>query len=262
MNRLTFHNVDGSFGVIGMNETNETEKVMACIGKLVAYEDIGKEPNECVSPDLCVGTLLPSGYTVDANFCNLYILASRNVVAWNPGDPLKEYVIWHLDANREMYFGKYCTNAEEAQRHFAWLCFDWFTDKDRPEPKLNWKSYGTHKVTRYKGWLLLIDCMRDAEDTICLLLPDEDWDDADLLCEYEDVTSYEPEWEVCSEREAVDYIDNYEANKACKKRGGTCEDAAMAMETVRGNVQHESQSDPAPAEEWKGAMLRTFLGDC
>lgn len=262
MNRLTFRNVDGGFGVIGMNETNETEKITACIDKLAAYEDTGKEPEECYAPDLCVGAFLADGWRIDANYCNLYILASRNTVAWNPGDPLREFVIWQVGARHNLHSGKYCKRAEEAQRYFAWICFDWFTDKDRPEPELSWTNYGTHKAARYKGWLLLIDCMRDAEDTICLLLPDEDWDDEDLLCEYEDVTSYASYWEVCSEREAVDYIDNYEANKVCTKRGNACEGAAMATKTVRGNVQHESQSDPAPAEEWKGAMLRTFLGDC
>lgn len=209
MNRLTFRNTDGGFGVIGMNESNEAEKVIACISKLAAYEDTGKEPEECCAPDLCVGAFLPGGWRIDANYCNRYILASRNVVARNPGDPLKEFVVWQVDTGHDVHSGKYCSRIEEAQRYFAWVCFNWFTDRDRPEPVLDWKNYGTHKTARYKGWLLLIDCMRDTEDIIYLLLPDADWDDEKLLREYEDITGYEPEWEVGSVREAMDWIDEY-----------------------------------------------------
>ncbi len=206
MSRLTFRNSDGSFDVRGMNETNEIKKVIACVGKLADYEDTGKEPNECQAPDLCVGSVLPNGYTVDANFCNLYILASRSVAMVNTGDHKKEYAVWHLDAIRATHSGKYCKSAEEAQRYFAWLCFDWFTQKEIPQLPLVWTDYGTHKVARYNGWLLV---HFEDQDEIQLFLPDDDWDDAVLVSTYSEITGYEPEWEVSSEKEAVEFIDSY-----------------------------------------------------
>ena len=46
MQRLTFKKEDGTFGVIGMNETNAEQKIYACILKLMHYEDSGKSPEE------------------------------------------------------------------------------------------------------------------------------------------------------------------------------------------------------------------------
>lgn len=44
--RLTYHEKNGDFGVAGMNETNQDEKLYACICKLKDYEDLGFNPSE------------------------------------------------------------------------------------------------------------------------------------------------------------------------------------------------------------------------
>lgn len=46
MNRLTFHEKDGTFGVAGMNEENQDQKLYMCIVKLKDYEDKGLSPDE------------------------------------------------------------------------------------------------------------------------------------------------------------------------------------------------------------------------
>lgn len=46
MKRLTYHEKDGSFGVIGMKEENQNEKLYACVFKLKDYEDLGLSPDE------------------------------------------------------------------------------------------------------------------------------------------------------------------------------------------------------------------------
>lgn len=206
--RLTFHNTDGSFGVIGMNRNNQDEKLYSCVCKLVAYEDTNKTPKQCEIPDLCVGSVLPNGYILDANFCNVYILAHK-VLPTARELPEIQYATWYLDSRLITHTGSYFSDAEEAQRHFAYLCFDWFQDKDRPRPELPWTDYHTHRIARYKGWLLLVDLISDDEDTIYLFTPDDAWEDPDILCDYDDVTSYEHEWEADSERVAIEFIDCY-----------------------------------------------------
>lgn len=44
--RLTYHEKNGDFGVAGMNETNQDEKIYACICKLKDYEDLAFHPGE------------------------------------------------------------------------------------------------------------------------------------------------------------------------------------------------------------------------
>ncbi len=44
--RLTFHEENGDVVVRGMNETNQDEKIYACIFKLKDYEDLGFNPSE------------------------------------------------------------------------------------------------------------------------------------------------------------------------------------------------------------------------
>ena len=46
MNRLTFKEEDGTFGVIGMNKENESQKLYACVLKLLHYEETGLSPEE------------------------------------------------------------------------------------------------------------------------------------------------------------------------------------------------------------------------
>ena len=44
--RLTYHEENGDFGVAGMNEENQDEKIHACIVKLRDYEDLGFHPSD------------------------------------------------------------------------------------------------------------------------------------------------------------------------------------------------------------------------
>ncbi len=46
MIRLTFSEENGKFGVAGMNESNQDEKLYACVKKLKDYEDLGLNPDE------------------------------------------------------------------------------------------------------------------------------------------------------------------------------------------------------------------------
>lgn len=46
MNRLTYQEKDGSWGVAGMNEENEGEKLVAVTRKLRDYENTEMEPEE------------------------------------------------------------------------------------------------------------------------------------------------------------------------------------------------------------------------
>ena len=46
MKRLTFKKIDGTFGVVGMNESNERTKHSEAIDKLIAYEETELEPEE------------------------------------------------------------------------------------------------------------------------------------------------------------------------------------------------------------------------
>lgn len=49
MNRLTYQEADGSWGVTGMNAENEGEKIVAVAQKLRDYENVGLEPEEVES---------------------------------------------------------------------------------------------------------------------------------------------------------------------------------------------------------------------
>lgn len=44
--RLTYHEENGDFGVAGMNEENQDEKLSACVAKLKDYEDLGFHPSD------------------------------------------------------------------------------------------------------------------------------------------------------------------------------------------------------------------------
>lgn len=46
MKRLTFKEENGKFGVVGMNEDNQDEKLYMCVKKLKDYEDLGLNPDE------------------------------------------------------------------------------------------------------------------------------------------------------------------------------------------------------------------------
>lgn len=46
MKRLTFKKENGEFGVVGMNEDNQDEKLYACVHKLKHYEDLDLNPDE------------------------------------------------------------------------------------------------------------------------------------------------------------------------------------------------------------------------
>ena len=46
MKRLTFHEPDGRFGVAGMNEENQDDKMYMCVVKLKDYEDTGLNPDD------------------------------------------------------------------------------------------------------------------------------------------------------------------------------------------------------------------------
>ena len=43
-NRLTIKEKDGKIKVVGMDETNELEKITACVQRLYEYEDLGFPP--------------------------------------------------------------------------------------------------------------------------------------------------------------------------------------------------------------------------
>ena len=46
MQRLTFKEADGKFGVVGMNKQNEELMLYACVRKLLKYEETELSPDE------------------------------------------------------------------------------------------------------------------------------------------------------------------------------------------------------------------------
>lgn len=46
MKRLTFKESDGTYGIVGLNESNEREKLLEVTGKLISYEETELEPEE------------------------------------------------------------------------------------------------------------------------------------------------------------------------------------------------------------------------
>lgn len=52
MNRLTYQEPDGSWGLVGMNADNEGGKLIAVAGKLRDYENAGFDPEEVAAMKL------------------------------------------------------------------------------------------------------------------------------------------------------------------------------------------------------------------
>lgn len=208
--RLTYHDPDGSFGVVNMTDRNRYEKLYACVCKLKDYEDSGKTPEECRAPDLCIGAELPNGYTVDANYGNRWILAHMDTNAPGTADWItRKHAVCALTPAGDTYQWSYFDDAEEAQRWYAYMCFDWYNQEVQSGQTIEWKDYRSHRTARYNGWLLLIDVKAGEDNIIKLYLPDDCWDDPEVISDYNEVTSYEPEWEVDNEDQAVEYIEDY-----------------------------------------------------
>lgn len=48
MNRLTFKEPNGTWGIVGMNADNEQEKVYSCLRKLLDYEELRLNPDDII----------------------------------------------------------------------------------------------------------------------------------------------------------------------------------------------------------------------
>lgn len=70
-----------------------------------------------------VGDLLPSGYTVEARYKNLYVLAHSK----NPDVP-EPYAVWSLNREMDTINGRYFLNPQRAEEEFFGLCIDWYFD--------------------------------------------------------------------------------------------------------------------------------------
>lgn len=67
---------------------------------------------------LQIGDTLTCGYRIDANYCNLYVLA-YSATARQP------YAVWDVDSGGNTRNGRYFGDAISAQKCFAYLCYDW-----------------------------------------------------------------------------------------------------------------------------------------
>lgn len=124
--RLTYKNDDGSWGVVGMNEKNQDEKMYGVAWKLKDYEECGMTPDQLKDMlmfEVKIGTTIQK-YVV-YGVCNGHCIAQR-------GD---EYAVWDVDNDkRGVHCGRYFISKEEAERRFCELCFSFFAS-DENEPK-------------------------------------------------------------------------------------------------------------------------------
>lgn len=63
MNRLTFKEPNGTFGIVGMNEQNQEEKMYAVACKLLAYEETELPPDVCKDYKIFEDELISKGIT-------------------------------------------------------------------------------------------------------------------------------------------------------------------------------------------------------
>lgn len=71
-----------------------------------------------------VGQVLANGFKVLAVYKNKFVLAQKE--GYHIPQP---FAVWYLDMDGDTYSGSYFKNAENAERHFAQMCFKWFEDE-------------------------------------------------------------------------------------------------------------------------------------
>ncbi|MDO5558099.1 MAG: hypothetical protein Q4F95_00710 [Oscillospiraceae bacterium] len=122
MNRLTYSE-NGRWGVIGMNEQNQDEKLYGVACKLKDYEQCGMDPDELQDMlmfEIKIGSDI-QGYVI-YGICKKHCIAKRNKT--------DEYVVWTIDSDRKgVHWGRYFTDINEAEKHFCEVCFD-FSNED------------------------------------------------------------------------------------------------------------------------------------
>ncbi len=75
---------------------------------------------------ISIGTVI-SGRKIYSIYENKYCLA-RSVDETAP----EPFTVWHIDNDGNgVHTGKYFKFGDDAERHFAWLCFDWFSDEQK-----------------------------------------------------------------------------------------------------------------------------------
>lgn len=148
MNRLTFKEPSGKWGVVGMNADNKEEKAYGCICKLLAYEETGLEPAEieeliCEASNIkqikTVSDLLSEksdtvhigtevhGYVIKGISENHCIAERINKVKCD------DFVVWSIDNDRKgVSIGRYFNDFAEALSKFSELMFI-YSNKKRGE---------------------------------------------------------------------------------------------------------------------------------
>ena len=82
MNRLTFKELNGEWGIVGMNSENESEKLYSVASKLLAYEETGLSPEEIQGAyDICIEH--------EGNFTKLLDEKRKNMILEEQGRLIK-----------------------------------------------------------------------------------------------------------------------------------------------------------------------------
>ena len=139
MNRLTFKEPNGKWGIVGMNAENEREKTYGCLCKLLDYEELGLNPDEvewliCEVSNIkqikTVSDLLSEkadtvhigteihGYVIKGISENHCIAERINKVNCD------DFVVWSIDNDRKgVSIGRYFNDFAEALSKFSELMF-------------------------------------------------------------------------------------------------------------------------------------------
>lgn len=140
MQRLTFKEPNGNFGVIGMDSENEQKKLYICVLKLLDYEETGLNPDNVIrlidkvedmeenlqtienemnllKSRISIGTII-SGYRILGIYKNRCIAERVNKISCD------DYVVWQIDEDMQgVNSGKYFEFYEFAKAYFMSVMF-------------------------------------------------------------------------------------------------------------------------------------------
>ena len=181
-----------------------------------------------------VGAILNDSHRVLANYRNQHVLAQ----ALNAKSP-EPFVVWTLDGDGDPHTGSYCVDMLSAEQKFRERCFpDQYhcpqpvRSESRIELLIEFSEvYTTHRVGRYKDWLI-VQPADEMDGQILCYLPSDEWDGASFpdlvyLKEY-----YTARWKADTFQEAIELIDNYQTYEDAGKYGATPKEIQKAVRTM------------------------------
>lgn len=133
-NRLTYYEPNGDWGVVGMNKSNQDEKMYAVACKLRDYENKGLSPSEVdqMLGTVRIGTVI-QGYKVTGIWNGFCIAESQTAPS--------PYVVWQICGENCVENGRYFVSGSRARAAFSELAMEVQMRNDEP-----WrKAYGRKK---------------------------------------------------------------------------------------------------------------------